>query len=254
MTEILNRKTEPFNALSAVLLLAVIIPSIPFASAQETTCTGPLGPGTYENIQAPGPGYCFLDNVTVNGDITHTGGALILENSNVSGNIQSDGGSTVFLHSTTVNGSIQSTSAFFSLSSSTIEGSVQSENSQGVWIVSSTVNGNVQVNNFAQSSPTDSVDILSSTIVGNVQIDAGTLGLVRIGDQFGAGNTITGDIKISDNTLTWGVNSAEFSIVDNTVGGNIQCTGNSSTFGASNLGVPNTVSGNTKGECKGLEL
>ena len=85
-----NKKTGALSALSAALILAVIIPSIPFASANDTTCIGTLVAGTYDTVIVPAAGVCFVaSGVTVNGDV----------------NVESNASLTSFI-SATVNGNI----------------------------------------------------------------------------------------------------------------------------------------------------
>jgi len=212
MTKIFNKKTGALSALSTVLLLAVIMPSMPLASAGDTTCTGFLAAGTYDgNINAPGP-FCLLGfGVTVNGDVKQTGGDLLIAGATINGNIQAEGGHVLSMNLVTVN-------------------------------------GDIQVKGYSLKPTTTSfIGIQASSIDGNIQIEESTLGFLNIGFP-SEGNVINGDIQIFKNLIAFSF----IAVSDNTVNGDIKCKENIIPVPFTNIGSPNTVSGNTEDQCAGL--
>ena len=72
-----NKKTGKLSALLAVLLLAVIIPSMPLANADDTICSVSIS-GTHDNVVVPSGSSCNITPGTiVNGNVkVESGGAL----------------------------------------------------------------------------------------------------------------------------------------------------------------------------------
>jgi len=226
MTKItFNKKTGALSALSAALILAVIIPSIPFASADDTTCIGVLAPGAYANVNAPGPS-CFLGPlVTVNGDVKHTGGFLSISGATINGNVQSEGAISLSIRSATINGNVQSDgTAFVNLSSASVGGDVQIKGA------------------------TSTVNVRGGSVGGNVQIEEMTGGagsFIVVGFPT---VTIGGDLQLIKNTQSpcSFLPSCIF-VGGNTVGGNLQCKENSPA--PNSFGTPNTVTGLKEDQC-----
>jgi len=212
MTKIINKKTGALSALSATLLLAVIMPSMPFTYADDVTiCTGFLAPGTYENVVAPGP-FCGIGaGVTVDGEVKQTGGNLFISFATVNESIQVEGGGITSIFAATVNGDIE----------------VKGISGPGF----------------------EFVQILSSIIGGDVQIVESSLDSLVLGFQ-GFGNVINGEIKIFGNSATGGLSS--FGISDNTVSNIECKENSGTGLPFVNFGTPNIVSGNTEDQCAGL--
>jgi len=205
----MRAKTILLPSIGIFAILAMMVPTMPFASADDTTCTGFLPAGTYENVNAPGP-FCLLGfGVTVFGDVKQTGGDLFISHATVNGNVQAEGGSVLSIFGATVNGDIQ-----------------------------------VKGFSFKPTGPTF-VEIHASSIDGKVQIEESTVDLIEVGFP-AAGNVINGDIQIfnnlvfsfnlvSDNTVNGDIKCKENLIpapftnfgFPNTVSGNIedQCAG-----------------------------
>ncbi len=214
MTKIFNKKTGALSALSATLLLAVIMPSMPFASADDSICTGgfvtPLN-GIHDNVIVPAGADCFISGATVNGNVKAESGAL-----------------------------------FLFISESTVHGSVQADGVLGqTVVVGSTVGGDVQFKNSGGAGPFDSVAVVSSSVGGNVQIEDNSA--FRVGAWLNP--MIGGDLQYTGNTST--TDSLPSVIGGNTVGGNLQCSGNTPVAAIAPFGL-NTVAGDAEGECATL--
>jgi len=160
----MRAKTILLPSIGIFAILAMMVPSMPFASADDTTCTDFLPAGEYDgNVIAAGPS-CFIGlGTTIHGDVKHTGGDLIIDGATVFGNVQSEGGAFLF-------------------------------------VLSSTVYGDIQVKDM--SGPFPSITIDGNTIDGRVQIEASTVDFIEVGFP-GAGNVINGDIQIFNNFVAF---------------------------------------------------
>ena len=123
----------------------------------------------------------------------------------------------------------------------TIGGSVQSDGAAFVRIFSeTTVSGNLQIKGSTGILPgigaVLSSGISGGSVIGNAQLEENSLSL------FAISSTIGGDLQLNKNTGGVFVNN-------NTVGGNLQCQDN---FPLPGVSAPNTVTGNTVGQCAGF--
>ncbi len=151
----------------AVLTLIPILGSAPSVAAEETTCTGAIGPVTVDNLLVPDGAQCTLNGTQVMGTIkVGSQSSLAAANVSVVGNVQSQGHASINLNGSTVGGSVQlEKGGFFDISDNGIEGSIQvKENSGQSQMSANQVNQDVQVFNHANG-----VDITSNTIDGNLQ-------------------------------------------------------------------------------------
>ncbi|MHA7646515.1 hypothetical protein [Nitrosopumilus sp. S4] len=201
-------KTE-IVGLFGILLLGLVAPALPIATAAETTiCDSLIEEGTFEKIEVPINATCNMysssGSITIDGDVVvEEGGTLHMvaygESFTVGGNIKADDADKVTLNGIAVNGNIQIKNA-----------------ESGVTISSVTVQGNLQLDKNEHH-----YSVVNSIIDGNLQIDRNTSIY-----ESGLYNNFAG----------------------NTVGGNLDCKDNqpapvNAVFG------PNTVNGNKKGQC-----
>ena len=152
--------------LGAILLLAIMAPSIPFTSAgsfEDLNCEGIIGGGEFANVKVEEDVNCFLSGVKVHG------------------NVQSDGAEFIKLLRTEVDGNVQI-----------------KKTSGGITIERSFIGGNVQIEDNQIKIGGDSNFILDTEIGGNLQFSKNyvTRGLGHVI----AGNTINGDLQCFYNT------------------------------------------------------
>jgi hypothetical protein len=103
--------------------------------------------------------------------------------------------------------------------------------------------------NFTSSGP---VNVLGSMSFDGVGSEAKVDGEVFIGGTFSfinSGSLTWVGINVGGNMLIQN-NSGPITLEANTIGGSLVCTGNGTL--PTNGGFPNTVGGNTVGQCKGL--
>jgi len=162
MTKIFNKKTGALSALSATLLLAVIMPSMPFAMADDTVCVGFIT-GIHDNVVVPSGAACLISSASISGNVKAESGALslIISGGSVHGNVQADG----------------------------VLGDVI--------IVSATIGGDVQIKNTAATG-FDQVAVVSNGIGGNVQIEDNSAFRVRADNN----SMVAGDLQFNGNTST----------------------------------------------------
>jgi len=279
MTKLFNIKTGALSALSATLLLAAIMPSMPFASADDTPCVGFLAPGTYENVVAPGPGFCAIGfGVTVTDNVKHTGGSLFISvGATVNGSVESEGGTSLSISGSTINGNVDADgTGSVAIDTSTVTGNVQVKNIAGFVILDgNTITGNVQIEEsattgdfivvgapvfgFAGNTITGDLQLIKNAAVTTIVSDNSIFGAVQIEDTSAspgsliavgapaagiAGNMISGDLQLTKNATDTVV------VSDNIImNGNLQCKDNTAG-GVTAFGVPNTVSnGNKEDQC-----
>jgi len=205
-----NNKIWVFGAIATVLLIVVIMPSIPFSSANTITiCDGDseliIGE-TYDDLMVTSDDECRMKQVTINGNLYIGSGAIFtLSQSEVVGNIQADGATTVILTRVIVGGNIQIKN--------------MDDDSGRVSLVL------VGVDRFKNIIP----------VVGNVEIEDNSGSSVQINNSH-----ITGNLKFIKNT------SSSNKIFNNNIGGSLDCgTDNSNIVTFKN----NVVTGAETGPC-----
>jgi hypothetical protein len=165
-----------------------------------------------------GQTYTF-SNGTISGNVTVTGGTLVLANSQIAGHVQLSGGSVV-------------------LTSALVGGNVQLNGGGSVSIGPSTViNGNVQLQNL----PAGSQDfVCGATVNGNLQVQSDGAS-VEVGSTSPScpGNVVRGNLQFTSNT-------GSIQVFSNTVGNNLQCSANASITGGGNTAAKK------QGQCAGF--
>jgi hypothetical protein len=234
-------------AITALAALGILAGTVPAARAADATC--PPNPATGAtingNLVVPAGNTCQLQNVTVTGNVQVGKGASLL--------VEPVTGQTV-----TIGGNVQATHCQFVqlLPSGTV--------SVGGGTIS--VGGNVQIRNCTglsgYNAHPSAVPGAQITISGNFACDHNSAGCSAIQ------GSVRGNVQVNNNSNRSGPgadveltvvggnvqvnknNSGSFAslVAVNTIGGNLQCAGN--TPGV--LGGGNTVTGNKLGQCAGF--
>jgi len=230
------------SAVATVTALGFLVATVPVANAQNTfQCTGTISDGSTinGNLVVPANATCTLDNVTVTGNVGVGTGALL--------NVSPASGQTV-----KINGNLtadQCNSAALATEGVAavilIGGNVMIQNCTGGTVGYAgpgiTIGGNfVCVGNPLTCVADDGV------VNGNLTVEENLFSSSTIiTNSEVLQNTISGNAGIGGNT-----GPAPLTVGGNTIGGNLQCVGNSQT--PDDGGTPNTVSGQKLGQCAGL--
>lgn len=227
MKKIFNKKTAGIGALTAILLLGVIAPSLPIATAalgETLDCNAIYYEGEWDKVEVKDGASCTI--YAMNGDVT------------ITGDITVESGSTLQLG--TVNSALSGGETY----TVTVEGSIKSNGGDYVrieGIVGNLVNisGSVQITNTANGVVVNYADIGGSS---QFEKNLNAYSVIN--------SNINGNVQISDNS---GSNDGGMwnNIAGNTIDGNLQCSGNDPAPQAVIYGL-NTVSGNAQGQCEGL--
>jgi len=170
-----NSKILVFGAIATILLIAIIMPSLPSASAASTNCIWPkIYTGTFDNMVVPTGFDCSLNKgVVVTGTILIESGAKFTANGvTLGGDIFADGADMVSITGSTVNGDITIKNTNYattmSVSNNIISGNLELENNiitNGITVALNTVSGNIKLtNNYAYSF----IMVGANTITGNL--------------------------------------------------------------------------------------
>jgi hypothetical protein len=229
-------------AIATLAALGILAGTVPAARAGDTTCTMTISNGTINgNLVVPAGNSCTLANVTVTGNVQVGKGATLI--------VEPNPGQTV-----TIGGNVQAARCQsvellpLSTGANSVGGNVQIQNCTGrsgynnvQGVGSVTISGN-----FACGSNSASCTALFGSVRGNVQVNNNSGGsnegalVVR--------NNGGGNVQVNNNS-----GSIAAAVAGNTIGGNLQCAGNTpAPPGVSDGGVPNTVAGNKQGQCAGL--
>ena len=204
------------------------------------TCNdrGTLGCGTVFKIAKSAPNvngnlaissgqtYTFV-NGQITGNVTMAGGTLVLDNSAIGGNLQMSGGNLSMSGSSVGNNLQISGGGTFSIG-------------PGV-----TIGGSLQIQNLPAIAGTTN-QVCGASVKGSLVFqNSGTA--VQIGSSGCAGNTVTGDLQVHNNTaattidyntvggnLTDQSNTAASQVFNNSVTKNLQCGGNTAITGGGN--------------------
>jgi len=142
-------KTILLPAIGIFAILAMMMPSMPFASAGDTICAGDLS-GIHDNVVVQSGDSCFiLAGATINGNVkVESGGDLSASGSTINGNIEADGAISIRISGVTVGGDVQikKTTGIAVVDSSIIGGNLQMEENSGVSADAflNTIGGNLQ--------------------------------------------------------------------------------------------------------------
>lgn len=199
MTKTFNKKTGAFGVLSAVLLLAVIMPSMPFASAvNDLNCIGFVSGGEYDNVKVEKGESCILSGVTVNGNVQANESVLVVISAStvVSGDVQANESGTVLVQASTISGDV-----------------IVIESDRAV-VLESTISGDVQIQKTSVNAA-----VRGSSIGGNLQMEESTGLFAQV-----LTNEVSGNIQYYKNTT-----ENRSSITNNVVVGNLQCFENTPT-------------------------
>ncbi len=167
-----------------------------------------------------GQSYTFT-NGKINGNVTVTGGTLILNNSSVGGNITMSGGSLILEGASTVGGNVTITGGIFAIGSGKISGNLTIQNIPASaaqnQICGETVNGGLTFQNNGTAVQIGSSSCAGNTIAGNLQVTNNSAS-VQVDN-----NKVSGNIQIQNNT-------AAAAIFTNTAKGNLSCSGNTASL------------------------
>lgn len=215
---------------TALLGFGIMLAALPTARAADTTCANSLISNTTINGNLVVPVYCTLENVTVTGNVqVQTNAQLyIVGDSTIDGNLDVGTGAILQVVDSglTVDGNIEAnqcesliTNYGVSYSSRVIVGgNVHTQSCGQVWFQSSYTPGN-------------QTEIGGNFTCSNSQICVLIGFNVNGGVQFTNNSTTNGPFSFSD-------------VINNTIGGNLQCQGNGNISGSGN-----TVGGHKTGQC-----
>ena len=189
------------------------------------TCAGVIQGTTYRgNLSVPAGSTCTLGPHTiVTGNVTvGAGAALVVDGASIGGNLTGVGVQVSLLHGASVQGNVQLAGG----GSLTMSGAA--------------VRGNVQA---MELGPVPS-SICGTSIGGNLQLQR-NVAQVSVGAPPSCrANVVNGNLEAQHNTSP---TAPSISIDGNSVGGNLQCTGNTPAA----VGTGNTVSGKSSIGCAG---
>jgi hypothetical protein len=162
-------------------------------------------------------------------DLVVTGPFVTTVSGTVDGDVIVVDGGTAFLNNALVEGDVVvwPGGALFSSGASTsiIEGDVQAEEALFIRLFNDDVVGDVQVRKSGDGNRF--VDIFGSLVGGDVQFEENDAARVRVGLPGSGGvhgNMILGDVEVFKNVATF-----EILIVENDIGGDLQCAKNLAT-------------------------
>jgi len=154
MMESFNKKTWMLGALTGTLLIALIMPSLPFASSENVTICDArtVRSGTFDNVLVkPGISCKLTDSVMVLGNIYVESGAVFSASKiTIGGNVQTDGAKSISLSKVIINGNVQikniDSKRTVNIAGSTIHGDIQLENNSAysILVILNTIDGNIK--------------------------------------------------------------------------------------------------------------
>ena len=187
-----TNKIWVFGAITTVLLIAIIMPSIPFSSAITTTICDSAKPFTpsieYDDVLVRSGDTCNMRNAVINGNLY----------------IESD--------------------ARFTLSRSTVVGNIQADGPEKLVLSRVLVGGNIQVKNMDDDAGRVSLSLVGTALApvgGNVELENNSGSIVQIERTIIAGN-----LEFIKNTSL-----STNKIFDNTIGGSLDCGTENSEIG-----------------------
>lgn len=136
------------------------------------------------------------------------------------------GENCTFSSGATVEGNIKVTGGTLELSGASVKGNVQVQGSGTVSILpASHIEGNLQIQDLPSGSA--AIQICGAAIDGNLQYQSNGAAVTIGGPSGCSGNTIGGNLQVSDN-------SAPAVVADDAVSGNLQCENDTSVTGGGN--------------------
>jgi hypothetical protein len=179
------------------------------APPASTACNGAYSGTFVGNLKVSTGQTCIFMGGGVTGNITQTGGNLILSGTTVGGNVQIQGGGTFSIAgSARIIGNLQ----IQNLPASSIQNQVCGVD----------VSGNLTYQNSAAPVAIGAAAMCpGNTVGGNLQVgtNAAAVGIT--------GNTVTGDLQVQNDT-------GPTAVFSNHVGNNLQCSGNTTITGGGN--------------------
>lgn len=161
------RKRRIVNTTLA-LTLGAMLGHAPVSFAEETVCTGTIGPVTLDNIVVPNEQTCTLNGTRAQGTVLVLNGATLSTSGvRVNGNIQADGARAVYLNpGSFVGGNVQiKQGGSARLDRAIVDGDVQLESNRGpLRATRNDIGGNMQV-----FQNTGGVTLLKNLIAENLQ-------------------------------------------------------------------------------------
>lgn len=244
-------------AIAALATFGIVLAAGPGARAQNASCSTTITGGVVRgNLVVPTGASCRLNGVTVEGNVSVGVSATLDVNtgSKIGGNIEAERCNFVFLFGNpiSVGGNLQiencTGQSGYEVTSGpapgiTIGGNFACENNAEPCLVTGgKVGGNVRfINNSGGSQ------LFSPTIGGNLSVNENSATLPGSEVAVVVRGTIGGNVEVNDNS-----GPGDSIVGGNVIHGNLQCQGNTPGVSDGNVG-PNTVSGNTEGQCAGLQ-
>jgi lysophospholipase L1-like esterase len=182
------------------------------APSTGTTCNGTYNGTFVGNLKVSAGQTCIFVGGGVTGNVTQTGGSLVLSGTTVGGNVQIQGGGAFSLGSSArIIGNLQiqnlpATSAQNSVCGVSVSGNLTYQNSDAPVVIGA-----------AAMCP-------GNTVGGNLQVgnNAGAVGIV--------GNIVTGNLQVQNDT-------GSTIVFSNNVAKNLQCSGNTTITGGGNTAL-----------------
>ena len=250
--------------ISAALMLVVGGSNAAAAKPGLNPCsTGTLGSGSYGSFTVVGTcNVAFDANVTINGNLTLADGGvfggLIPSTVSVTGNVKVGKGALLALG--------------YATTTDVVDGNIDANQPLSLYLGFVTVHGNVTSNGGGTTDTFYNFPIKNNTIDGNLTLhgwQGGWFGALRnqVGGNLDVSNMTSvvqaADAAACDTSGTFpdgctaapGGDTDSTEVVQNTVGGNLICHGDSPAAQVGDSGgSPNIVSGNKIGECTGPGL
>lgn len=213
-----------------------------------------IGGGASGNITESG-GNVVLSGATVGGNITDTGGSVNLSGGTVGGNVTITGGSFSIGPSTKINGNLQiqnlpSSSTTNQVCAATISGSLQFQSNKSPVVIGSGTSScasNVIKGSLQVLSNTAPVTLDGNTVSGNLQVETNSAavtmdtnkvsGSLQVESNTGPttldGNTVGGSLQDQSNT-------GATQVISNVITGVLQCSSNTTITGSGNTAASKT--------------
>jgi len=250
-----NNKTWMLGVVTVTLLVAVIMPSLPFASAthDSSICHTTIPSTIFEDMLVPAGTTCSTAPkaiLTITGNVLIESGATFTVSSiTVGGNVVADGAKFVAISNSKITGNLivkssGSSSSTVNITGGTIvNGNVQFEENtvKTLKVLDSRIDGNLQLNkNTARE-----IAVERSTIGGDIQFSE-NVSTDRKGNLVNL-NTIGGDLIFFKNSATASFKNQGNQIMNNDIGGNLQFFENEAFGGFFSMGnqiMNNDIGGN----------
>ncbi len=243
----MSRSLRAFAAgLGAVALLALPAGAAA-ASPKSLTCTGVVSGGTYSSLTVPAGQFCYLSNATILGNATvqSTGFLELDQNGTIDGNVLANYLASFDENDNwTVGGTIVGNGAAELIIAATTH-NILANDDDTLALQSATVKGNIVSNNGVLGGA-----IASSAIYGNVLVNGTGPGESGVTSTWLiAGPQLSGDDQEIYGNLVLTNNQSEILMWFNHIHQNLVCYGNNPPPYNDFDGLPNTVDGQSVGQC-----